>query len=369
MTTIELFFDLVFAFTLTQLTALLARRLTAAGLAQVLLIFGLLWWMYAGYAWLTNTRAPVSAASRILLLAGMAGFLAAGLAIPRGLGPGGLVLGLGYLVAVAVHAILYYRVNPGIVKVAIFNLASALLVVAAGVIGVTDGQAGQAGYALWAAALAIQISSPLVVHPGGRFEIRPAHFAERHGALIIVAIGESVAAIGVGAAGLPVSASLVTASVLGLALAAVLWWAYFGTGDDGRGERSMRAARPADRPGLALAAYFYAHIPLLLGIVLVAVGMRAAIRAGGQPHLTTALVLGGGAALFFAGEAAFRRALRTGRIMLCVTGAVFALLTSALGATVAIEAQQAMLAAGLAVVLALDARTAAPAAAPGPAAG
>jgi low temperature requirement protein LtrA len=116
-TTLELFFDLVFAFTLTQLTAV-AIGLRAVAMGQVLLVFGLLWWMYEGYAWLTNTRPPVHAAERLLLLVGMAGFLVVGLTIPRGFGADGVALGLGYLVVVLVHAVLYYRVNANIVLVA-----------------------------------------------------------------------------------------------------------------------------------------------------------------------------------------------------------------------------------------------------------
>jgi Bacterial low temperature requirement A protein (LtrA) len=115
-TTLEIFFDLVFAFTLTQLTSVLATRLSWLTVLQVLLVFGLLWWMYGAYAWLTNSRPPVHTAERLPLLAGMAGFLVVGLAIPRGFSSYGLVLGLGYLVVVVVHAVLYYRVNANILR-------------------------------------------------------------------------------------------------------------------------------------------------------------------------------------------------------------------------------------------------------------
>ena len=200
--TLEIFFDLVFAFTLTQLTSVLATRLSWLAVGQVLLVFGLLWWMYGAYAWLTNSRPPVHTAERLLLLVGMAGFLIVGLAIPRGFGSYGVVLGLGYLVVVVVHAFLYYRVNANIVRVAPFNITSALLVTAA---GLADSHSSLVAYALWIVALAVQLGSPLVVHPAGFFELRPAHFAERHSALLIVAIGESVAAVGIGAAGRPAS--------------------------------------------------------------------------------------------------------------------------------------------------------------------
>ncbi|MBO0787932.1 MAG: low temperature requirement protein A, partial [Actinobacteria bacterium] len=278
--TLELFFDLVFAFTLTRLTALLAEHLSAAAIAQVLLVFGVLWWMYGGYAWLTNTRTPNRTPERVLLLAGMAGFLIAGLAIPHGFGPGhaGVALGLGYLIVVLVHASLYARLNRNILLIAPFNTASALLVIGAGLTG------GAATYVLWAAALAVQVLSPLIANPGGRFHIQPAHFAERHGALIIVALGESVAAVGIGAAGAPVTLSLVSATVLGLALSAALWWTYFGSRDDERGERAMTATAPAGRPRLALSAYFFAHIPMLLGVVVAAAGVTLTIGHAAEPH-------------------------------------------------------------------------------------
>ncbi|HEY2688662.1 MAG TPA: low temperature requirement protein A [Streptosporangiaceae bacterium] len=188
-TTLELFFDLVFAFTLTQLAALLAGTLSLAGAAQVLLIFGLLWWMYEGYAWLTNARPPVHTAERLLLLVAMAGFLAIGLAIPNhGFGGSGLALGLGYLLVVLVHGWLYYRANRNILRIIPFNILSALLVITASLLP-GHGQR-PAVYALWAAALAVQLGSPLIVRPRNLFELRAAHLAERHGALLLVALGE-----------------------------------------------------------------------------------------------------------------------------------------------------------------------------------
>jgi low temperature requirement protein LtrA len=139
--TLELFFDLVFAFTLTQLTARLADgAFSVAAIGQVLLVFGVLWWMYGGYAWLMNARAPDSTGTRLLLLLGMAGFLVVGLAIPRGFtapraGGSGLALGLGYLLVVAVHSMLYFQVNRNIARIIPFNAGSAVLVIVAGTVG------------------------------------------------------------------------------------------------------------------------------------------------------------------------------------------------------------------------------------------
>jgi low temperature requirement protein LtrA len=352
--TLELFFDLVFAFTLTQLTELLAHHLSLAGVAQVLLSFGVLWWMYGGYAWLTNTRTPDRAPERVLLLAGMAGFLVVGLAIPHGFGAegateSGAALGLGYLIVVLVHAALYYRLNRNIMRIAPFNITSALLVILAGVVD------GPAVYALWAAALAIQVLSPLIAHPSGRFEIQPAHFVERHGALIIVALGESVAAIGISASREGVTGSLIAAAVLGLALTACLWWAYFGTGDDDRAESAFTAAAPGRRPALALSAYFYAHIPMLLGVVAMAAGVMLTIGSAAEPHpVRQAIALSGGVALFLAGDAWFRAALRIGTPWPRLATAAFALAATALGATVAVEAQLAVLLGALVAMLAAE---------------
>ena len=355
-TTLELFFDLIFAFTLTQLAVVLAPGMSdvqtlGSRVLRVLLIFALLWWMYAGYAWLTNTRAPVRAPERLLLVVGMAGFLIVGLAIPAGFGRDGIVLGLGYLLVVLVHSVLYARVNKQILRIAPFNLASALLVIGA---GFTD---GVLTYLLWTAGLVIQALSPLVVRLGGRFEVGPEHFAERHGALVIVAIGESVAAIGIGAIGKPVTAQLILAAVLGLAISVAFWWTYFGSDDDARGERAMRAAPATRRPGLAITAYFYAHIPMLLGIIFVAAGVAEAVSHGLQPSLPAALVLGVGAAAFVGGTAAFRAVLQTGPIVLRLAATVFALALIPLGALVAIEAQVGLLVAGGIVGLVIESVT------------
>ena len=168
--------------------------------------------------------------------------------------PDGVAFGLGYLTVVLVHAWLYFRVNQNIMRLAPFNIVSALLVIAAGLVAHQTGTPGLAGYLLWLTALAVQLGSPLIVRPAGRFEIRPAHFVERHGAPLIVALGESVAAIGIGAARLgsaagragrppgEVTGSLVLAAVLGLALAAALWWVLFGSGDDDAAERVLTSS-------------------------------------------------------------------------------------------------------------------------------
>ena len=358
--TLELFFDLVFVFTITQLTGLLSRDLTPAGALRVLLVFGVLWWMYAGYAWLTNARTPARLPERLLLLLGMTGFLVIGLAIPDAFARRGeaIALGLGYLLVVVVHGALYQRLNRNILRLVPFNVLSALLVIAAGIFGVSGGAERPAGYALWVAALAVQVLSPLIVHPRGRFSIQPSHFVERHGALIIVAFGESVADIGIGAAGRPVTFGLIAPAALGLALAAALWWAYFGVGDDGRAEEAMTRAYPAARAALALNAYFYAYIPMLLGIITLAAGVKVVIGqvdgSGSTVRYPVALALGGGVALYLAGDAAFRHALRIGTQRTRVMAAAVALAVTAVGVLLSAVGEIALLTVIVAAALATD---------------
>jgi low temperature requirement protein LtrA len=353
--TLELFFDLVFVFTITQLTSYLARDVTLAAAGRVLLVFGLLWWMYGGYAWLTNARTPSLAPERLLLLLGMAGFLVIGLSIPHAFGVNGshgrdgVALGLGYLVVVCVHSGLYLRVNRNIGRMLPFNLASPVLVIIAGL------TPAPAAYALWVAALAVQVLGPVFVRLESRFEIQPAHFVERHGALMIVAFGESVADVGIGAEGRPVDAALVLSAALGLALTAALWWAFFGTGDDDRAEEKLASAPPGRRPALVLAAYFYAYIPMLLGIVAIAAGLRNAVGHPGDP-LTAgpAIALAGGVTLFLTGDVAFRRVLGIGRPRYRLLAAALAIAAWPLAVSVGAAAGIALLTAVVAGALAVE---------------
>jgi low temperature requirement protein LtrA len=364
----------VFAFTLTQLTSVLADRLSWLAVGQVLLIFGLLWWMYGGYAWLTNARPPEHTTERLLLLVGMAGFLLVGLATPRGFASYGVVLGLGYLIAVLVHACLFYRVNANILRIAPFNVASAILVIIAGLLHSPGGSASPVAYVLWLAALAIQLGSPLVAHPAGRFELRPSHYSERHSALLIVAIGESLAAVGIGAAGpashaRSVSWQMLAGALLGLAVAAALWWIVFGSGDERQAERVLAGVSSEKRTSLILNVLFYGNIPLLLGLVAMAAAVqRALVQATSQggagldlgARTGQAAVLAAGAALFLTGDVIVRRMLRLGPFRLRLGAAVAVLATIPVGAAAGLEAQLLLVAALLVAPLIAERSAAAP---------
>jgi low temperature requirement protein LtrA len=354
-TTLELFFDLVFVFTVTQLTAVLSDDQSWAALAQVVLMLGLIWWMYAGYAWLTNSVSTRGAARRTFLLGGMAGYLVLALAIPDAFTSTGLAFGLGYAVVVGVHATMFIRMAGAPVAqafraIAAANVLTTAMVVAGGAIG------GDAQYALWAAAVLIEWV-PSRLRGGSDLRIAPAHFVERHGLVVIVAIGESVVAVGIGAAGLRLDGELVLVAVLGLLLSAGLWWAYFGADDDEQAERALAAAPPRERPAMALDAFGRAHLLILLGIVLVAVGLKKA-TGHGYHELTgaQAAALGGGAAVFLLGDVWFRSVLRLGRSRWRLIAALGALATIPLGSAVSAAVQLAALVALLAAALAAEAR-------------
>jgi low temperature requirement protein LtrA len=355
--TLELFFDLVFVFTVTQLSARLSHEITWSALGQVMLVLGLIWWMYAGYAWLTNAVSTRGLARRAVLLGGMAGYLVLALAIPDAFGDSGLAFGLAYALVVVVHATLYMRLASdrsaeairGIVP---FNLTSAAIVVLGGALG------GTAQAVLWTLAVVLEWTTPRLAGRGENqqgFEIAPAHFVERHGLVIIVAIGESVVAIGIGASGLAVDAELVLVAVLGLLLSAGLWWAYFGADDDAQAEEALTRAPAPVQPWMALYGFGFAHYFLLLGIVLAAVGLKKATgHAGDDLAAGQALALGGGVALFLAADVWFRRVLGLGRSVHRAVAALLALATVAVGTVVAAVAQLAMLVLVLAVALASE---------------
>ncbi|MGI8528368.1 MAG: low temperature requirement protein A [Geodermatophilaceae bacterium] len=216
--TVELFFDLVFVFTLTQLTALLADDLSAEGALRVGLIFTVLFWMYGAYAWATNQVPPDRFGRQALLVCGMAAFLVCALAIPHAFDRSGVIFGVGYLFVVVVHSVLYAQgYGWAVLRFAPVNALSALLVIWAGLVD------GLLAYGLWFAVVLIHTVPPWLVRRSTRFDVRAAHFVERHGLLLIVAFGESVIAIGVAIDPAQLDAGLLAAALLALILAAELW--------------------------------------------------------------------------------------------------------------------------------------------------
>ena len=355
-TTLELFFDLVFVFTITQLTAMLYHAPTLRSLAQVVLMLGVIWWMYGGYAWMTNAVSAHTTARRLLLLGGMGGYFVLALSIPRAFAASGLAFGLAYLVVVSVHSILFTRATAAsaaraILTLAPYNLGSAAVVVAGGALG------GTAQYVLWAVAGVFEWLTPVIRGIRG-FDIAPAHFVERHGLVVIVAIGESVVAVGIGAAHLAVDEALVVAAALGLALSACLWWLYFG-GDEERAVRSLGAMEPVRRARGALVAYGYAHLPLLLGIVMIAAAERAGFEHPfAELTWTPSAFLAGGVAIYLAGDVILRREVALGLTRVRAASSLAAVVMLPLGALACPAAEVGALVLLLLLVIALERRAA-----------
>jgi low temperature requirement protein LtrA len=336
--TIELFFDLVFVFTITQLTTLLVAEPNGTGVARVVLIFGNVWWMYGGYAWLTNAVPPREPVVKVLMLVGMAGFLVVALAIPLAFGSSGVAFGVGYLVVTFVHTGLFLRSSEesavrAMFRLGPYNAVTAAMLLAAGFVH------GPGRWALWVAAFVLHWASPAVTPVGG-FRIRAGHFVERHGLIVLIALGESVVAVGLGVQGNhELTAGLVLTAVLGLALAAALWWLYFDSEDE-RSERALDEAPETRNPWLALFGFGYAFLPVLSGIIVLAAGVRQAIVSYNHPATAaTAWFLAAGTAVYVLGLVLLRYFLRTGSLVprLCMAAAV--LISVVVGVEVSPEAQ------------------------------
>ena len=351
--TLELFFDLVFVFTITQLTTLLAEHATWRGLLQVVLMLGVIWWMYAGYAWLTNAVSPDRASRRLILLAGMAGYLVLALSIPQAFGDDALAFGLAYAVIVAIHTALFAStpdptVTRAVVRLVPFNTTTAALVLAGGIAG------GTAQYVLWALAFVAEWGSGLIGGASEGFVVKSGHFVERHGLVVIVALGESVVAIGIGASAVPLDAELVGIAVLALLLTACLWFAYFG-GEEQTVEDALAREPLAERTWKAFLGFGVWHLPILLGIIATAAGLKKGIAHPFDATDTAhALVLAGGVAVFMWGEAMFRRTLAIGSAAVRAGIGLAALVTIPLGSEVSAAAQVAGLSLLLTVSLATE---------------
>jgi low temperature requirement protein LtrA len=305
---LELFFDLVFVFAITQVTAFLSDNLTWGGLVRGLALLAALWWAWVGYSWLTNNavRAEEATPARLVVLAAMVAMLVASLAVPDAFGEAGVLFGGAYFVVRLLHLALYaYTTGDSpearrtVIGFAPGFLGGPMLLVVAGSLE------GPAQGVLWSLALAIDYGVALLRGVAG-FRVHAGHFVERHGLIIIIALGESIVAIGVGAAGLELGAGLVLAAALGMVLAAGLWWAYFDYVALAA-ERRLIRSQGYERATLARDSYSYLHLPMVAGIVLVALGVKKTLAHVGDPLGTIpAVALCGGVALYLLGHNAFR---------------------------------------------------------------
>jgi len=319
-TPLELFFDLVFVLALTQCTTLIARTPTWEGMLKGLLVLGVLWWSWCGYAWLTSVVDPEEGAVRLAMFAAMAAFLVCALCVPGAFGAEALLFACAYAAVRAAHIVLFMlasREDPKL-RHSVVGLAGSTAV-AVGLLLAGALAGGRLQLGLWGLALVLDMGGPYLFGADG-WKLVPGHFAERHGAIVIIALGESIVAIGVGARA-TIGAGVVLAAVLGVVIAAALWWAYFDVVAIVAGRRLAKAAEGRERNEIARDSYSYLHLPMVAGIALIAVGMKRTLVGVDDPlKLVPAAALLGGAAMYLLAHVAFRlRNMRTlnGRRLVC----------------------------------------------------
>jgi low temperature requirement protein LtrA len=325
-TPLELFFDLVFVFAFTQVTTVLSDDPTWGGLGHGLLILAALWWAWAAYAWLTNTVDPGEGAVWGAMLVAMAAMFVAALAVPDAFGRHGVVFGVAFLIVNVMHLTLYALGARGdrdllaaILRIAPSALAGAALIIAAGFVH------GWLRSVLWLAALAVGFFGPLLGGMSG-WRVQPAHFVERHGLIVIIAIGESLVAIGLGARGTELDTGAIVAAVLGLAVTSSFWLAYFDFFPI-RAQQLLTDRSGTQRTALARDAYTYLHLPMVAGIVLFAFAMKTTLaHVGDELDVISAVGLCGGPALFLFAYVVLRlrvsRTLGRGRLVAAVASAL-----------------------------------------------
>ena len=303
---LELFFDLVFVLALTQCTALMADEPTWEGLAKALLVLTLLWWSWSGYAWLTSVLDPEEGAVRIVIFAAMAAFLVVALCVPEAFDSSAALFAAGYGVVRAAHIglfVLASREDPqlrsSVISLGISTAVSVgLLVLASFLDGTAQG-------VVWGVAIALDLGGPYFFGVEG-WRLVPAHFAERFGLIVIIALGESIVAIGAGVEG-SVDAGVVAAAVLGTVVAAALWWLYFDVVALVAERRLSNAEPGREQNAIGRDSYGYLHLPMVAGIVLIALGMKKTLGDVGEPlkDVPAAAMLGG-ASMYLLAHVAFR---------------------------------------------------------------
>jgi low temperature requirement protein LtrA len=305
-TPLELFFDLVFVLALTQCTTLIAHDPTWLGVGKGMLVLAVLWWSWVGYAWLTSVVDPEEGAVRLAIFAAMGALLICALCVPGAFGADALVFACAYGAVRVAHIMLFVlasRDDPEL-RHSVLGLAAstalgvALLLAAAFTDGVAQG-------ALWVLAVALDMGGPYLFGADG-WKLVPGHFAERHGAIVIIALGESIVAIGVGAQE-HLDAGIVAAALLGVVVAATLWWLYFDVVAIAAERRLTRAEEGRERNEIARDSYSYLHFPMIAGIALIAVGLKQTLEHVSRPlALVPTAALLGGAALYLLAHVAFR---------------------------------------------------------------
>jgi low temperature requirement protein LtrA len=298
-TPLELFFDLVVVFAITQVTELMSNDLSWRGVGHGMLVLAAIWWLWTGYAWLTNSLEPEQAIVRAGMFAAMAAMFLVALAVPGAFGGEGVLFAVAYLAVRLINLALYgvsargdRPVSRALMRFATREATAPVLILVAAFV---DGPWREA---LWVIALVV-VYSGVVVGRGRRATISPSHFAERYGLIVIIALGESVISLGVGAAHVSLTPGIVSAVILGILVIAALWWTYFDVLAV-LTQRQLSSTSGATQAQLARDLYRYLHLPMIAGIVLFALGLKQTIEHVDQPlRMVPAVALCGGLSLYF----------------------------------------------------------------------
>ena len=303
---LELFFDLVFVLAITQCTALMADDPTWAGVAKGLLVLGVLWWSWGGYAWLTSVVNPEEGAVRLVVFAAMAALLVVSLCVPEAFDDSAVLFASAYALVRVAHLVLFAVASRGdaALRRSVAGLAGSTAI-GVGILLAASAADGALQGGLWALALLFDMAGPSFFGVEG-WKLVPGHFAERHGLIVIIALGESIVAIG-GGADAGVDAGVVAAAVLGIVVAGGLWWLYFAVVARVAQRRLSEAAEGRDRNAMARDSYSYLHFPMVAGIVLLALGAKKTLGEVGDPlKLVPAAAMLGGTALYLLAHVGFR---------------------------------------------------------------
>jgi low temperature requirement protein LtrA len=309
---LELFFDLVFVLAITQCTALMSENPTWGGMGQGMLVLALLWWSWTAYAWLTSVLDPEEGGVRIVLFAAMASFLIAAICVPKAFGDLGTEFAVAYGAVRAAHIALFMiasRDDPALRR-STWGITAGTAVGVSLLIGGSFLDPGPQA-AVWGIALVLDVGEPYLFGSEG-WQLVPGHFAERHGLIIIIALGESIVAIGAGAEA-TLTWGIAGAAILGIAVAAAMWWMYFDIVALVSARRLVQAPEGKVRNELARDSYSYIHFAMVAGIILVALGLKKTLGHVDDPLGTVpAFALLGGVAIYLLGLVAFRyRHVRT----------------------------------------------------------
>ena len=346
---VELFFDLVFVFAITQVTAYIAHDPTWTRLLEGMAILIAVWWAWDAYAWLGNSAGTDEGLFRVTLFAALAAMLLAAIAVPHAFGRDALAFGIAYAVVRALHIGAYAiiaRDDPQLSHVVRvlggWMLPAATLLIVAGIV-----DAGTPRTLCWVVGLTAEIGGLYFFGAVEQWKVQAAHMAERFGLIIIIALGESIVALGAGAQDHALDAGLITAVLLGIAVACAMWWAYFDVVALVAARRFQRA-EGAERALIARDSYTYLHAPMVAGIILFSLGVKKTLAHYGDPlDAVPALGLCGGVALYLLAHVAFRlrnvHSLNSARLIVAIVLCALAPVATAIPALVALAITAALM--------------------------